>query len=85
MTTPNPHPVMKRKKTVHEFPPKPDKRKIKIMELTIEKLEARIALPMTLPPEVASFIPWKNDQVKVDNGLSWRESRVSQVKGFLSE
>jgi hypothetical protein len=85
MTTPNPHPVMKLKKTAHESAPKLDKRNIKIMELSIEKQEAQIALPVTLPPEVASFILWKNDRVKVDNGLSRKESLLSQARQFMSE
>jgi hypothetical protein len=57
MTTPNPHPVRKTKQTIHEPALKLDKRDIKIMELSIiEKQEAHIALPVTLPPKVASLI-----------------------------
>lgn len=55
------------------------------MELLLEKMEAQTALPMLQPPEVASFILGKNDQVKVDNGLSQKESLLSQARQFMSE
>jgi hypothetical protein len=58
--------------------------RLKNYEIMIEKPEAQPALSITLPPEVASFIQPKDDQVKVDNCPFGIESLMGQPRKFLS-
>ncbi len=58
---------------------------MKLVELLKDTHGGAKAAPHVFAPQSDAFIPWKKDKVKVDGGVSWKESQVNPTREIMSK